>query len=102
MATACSNEIVPGGIFQVRSENALTYSENAPRPLTESEQNKYSQSKKAYTWGSGIARVLTTSDGCADWISNLEIHFEVRPEFHDLSGQVASDVSAIRGEEPVG
>ena len=80
----------------------MTYSENAPRPLTASEQNEYSESKKTYTWGSGVGRVLTTSDGRADGISDLEINFKVWSEFHDLSCQVASDVSAIRGEEPVG
>ena len=48
-----------------------------------------------------ISRVLTSSDGRTDSISNLEIDFEIRSELYDLSCQVTPDVGTIRGEESV-
>jgi hypothetical protein len=47
-------------------------------------------------------RVLTTGNGSADFISNLDIDFEIWSELYDLSSIVTPDVSTLRGEVLVG
>lgn len=90
VATASSNESVPWGIFQTRSENALAYSVKAPRPLAASRKHSCSGSADAC-----ITQALTTNESRADTISDLEIYFEIRSELYDFSRQVAPGVSAF-------
>lgn len=52
--------------------------------------------------GARITRTLTTNDGRTDFISDLDIDLEIWSEFYDFSYEVATDVSTLRGEEPVG
>ena len=48
-----------------------------------------------------MARSLTAGDGRSDSVSNLNVDFEIWSKLHDLSREVAPDVSTFRGEEPV-
>ena len=103
MATACSNESVPWGIFQTRSDGALAYSAKPPRPLALSRENGLGRSAgPTIPVDVRIARMLTPSDGRADFVSDLDIDFEVWSELYDLSSEVAPGVSAFDGEVLVG
>ena len=103
MATACSNESVPWGIFQMRSDGALAYSAKPPRPLALSRENGWGgQQSPTIPVDARISRMLTPSDSRADFLSNLDIDFEVWSELYDLSCEVAPGVSAFDGEVLVG
>ena len=47
-------------------------------------------------------RVLTTGNGSADFISNLDIDFEIWSELYDLPTIVAPDIGTLRREVLVG
>lgn len=59
VAAACSNESAPWGTFQTISENAFAYSVNAPRPLTESREQRLGRLANTYPCG-GHANNLST------------------------------------------